>query len=184
MERGGKKGHDRRLIRNQPTIFFWKKTKFPHQSSPQHFFGPLSVCFFFFGFPFFALVGYCSAVSLQLGAESDRAPCPAPVPPSCHRSIRNICLFVSSPMQAPLPHTPEVPSRTRFGRSGRLFFLVWSPSHLHECLRLSVLHTPPLCPMFANGSLFFFAILHPTVPHLGSGGRFNPYFWDHPRTPI
>ena len=46
---------------------------------------------------------YCSAVPLQLGAESERAPCPAPVPPSCHCSIPNICLFFPSPMQAPPP---------------------------------------------------------------------------------
>jgi len=79
-------------------------------------------------------------------------------------------------MQAPPPPPPETPSRSRFGRSGRLFFLVWSPSHLHECLRLSVLHTPPLCPMFANVSLFFFAIPHLTVPLLGSVGRSNRSF--------
>ena len=176
MERGRKEVQDRRLILNQPTIFFEKNRISPTNPSPKHFFGPLSGCLFFFDFSFLALVGCCSAVPLQLGADSDRAPSPAPVPPSCLRSIPNICLFFSSPMQAPPPPPPEVPSRTRFGRSGRLFFLVWSPSHLLECLRLSVLRMPPLCPMFANGSLFFPCYPAPTVPNLGYRGRLHPSF--------
>ena len=75
-----------------------------------------------------------------------------------------IFVFFFPPQCRHPPPPAEGPWRTRFGRSGRLFFLVWSPSHLHECLRLSVLHTPPLCPMFANGSLFYFCYPAPNGP--------------------
>ena len=148
---------------HQP-IFFGEST---------FFFGLLSVCFFFFSWTFFALVGYCSAVPLCLGAESDRAPCPAPVTCVCHLSTHNISRFFPSPMQA----SPPPPQKVSFGRSGRLFYLVCSPAHLHDCLRLSVLHAPPPCPMFANVSLFFFCYPAPNGPFLGSVGGFNHCFW-------
>ena len=45
----------------------------------------------------------------QLGAESDRAPCPAPFTCHCHLSTHNIYRFFPSPMQAVRP-----PSRITF----------------------------------------------------------------------
>ena len=137
----------------------------------EHFFFWPAVCVF--PWTFLASVGYCSAVPLCLGAESDRAPCPAPVTCVCHLSTHNISRFFPSPMQA----SPPPPQKVSFGRSGRLFYLVCSPAHLHDCLRLSVLHAPPPCPMFANVSLFFFCYPAPNGPSLGSVGGFNHCFW-------
>ena len=143
LERGGKKGHDRLLIRNQPTIFF-----------------------LFFGFTFWALVGYWSAVPLQLGAESDRALCPAPVTPSCHRSIRNISLFFSSPMQA----SPPPPTRSTFAdpfwtvRAPILFGLVPFPP-----ARMSSSVCPATPPHFVPCSLtahFFFFLSRTQRSHI------------------
>ena len=62
----------------------------------------------------------------------------------------------------------------------RLFFLVCCLAHLHDCIRLSVLHAPPPCPMFPNASICFFAILHLKVPLLGSAGGSKPCFWASP----
>ena len=80
-------------------------------------------------------------------------------------------------MQAFPPPPAEGPLRTHFGRSGRLFFLVWSPAHLHHSVRLSFLPAPPLCPMLSNVSLFFSCCPPYFVPLLGSFGGFNPCFW-------
>ncbi len=80
-------------------------------------------------------------------------------------------------MQA-VPHTPaDFNVSTRFGRSGRLYFLVCHPTRLHDSVRLSVLPPAPLCPMFSNVSLFFFCCPPQFVPFLGSFGRLNPCFW-------
>ena len=174
-------GYKNTTTRLSVVFFFETPAPTPLQTT---FFTPLSVWFFFLGLTFLALVGYCSAVPLQLGAESERAPCPAPVPPIYHCPIPNICLFFPSPMQAPPPPPPETLSRSRFGRSGRLFFLVWSPSHLHECLRLSVLLTPLLCPMFANVSLFFLCYPTPNGPSSRVSWSIQSDFLGDRRTPI
>ncbi len=80
-------------------------------------------------------------------------------------------------MQA-VPHTPaESQVSDRFGRSGRLYFLVWPPAHLHHSVRLSVLPAPPICPMFSNVSLFFFCCRPHFVQFLGSFGGFKRCFW-------
>ena len=126
-------------------FFFEKKRISPTNPSPQHFFGPLSVCLFFFGFSFLALVGCCSAVPLQLGADSDRAPSSAPVPPSCLRSIPNICLFFSSPMQAP-PPPPHQKYLRGPGLAGPGAYSIWSEplptcSNVFVCLSY-------VCPHF------------------------------------
>jgi hypothetical protein len=114
----------------------------------------LPVYCFFFGLTFLALVGYCSAVSLQL-AESDRAPCTAPVPPVCHLAIHNICLFLSSPMQASPPPPPQQNHLGGPVLDGPGAFSFWS-APLHTCTIVFVCLSciPPPCPMFANGSLF------------------------------
>ena len=122
-------------------------------------------------------MGYWSAVPLQLGAESERAPCPAPVPPVCHRSIPNICLFFSSPMQAsPPPQQKDLGGPVLDGPGA---FSFWS-GPLHTCTNVFVCLScilPHFVPCLLTAHFFFPAIPHPTVPLLGSGGRFNPYFW-------
>jgi hypothetical protein len=45
----------------------------------KHFFASFSLAFFFWAWAGMVLGGYCSAVPPQLGAEKDRALCPAPV---------------------------------------------------------------------------------------------------------
>ena len=154
-----------------PVVFFA-----PTNPSQKHFFSPLSVGSSFWGLAFLACVRHYTLVPFQLGADSSRPLCPAPVPPCCHLSNRNISLFFLSPMEAFPPPPAESPGLTRFGRSGNLFFLVWSPPNLHACLRLSVLHAPPPCPLFANVPHFFFCYPAPTVPLLGSFGRFHSPF--------
>jgi hypothetical protein len=48
LERGGKEGQDWLLIRNQPTIFFLKKTEFPWPTPQKTTFGtPVCVSGFF-----------------------------------------------------------------------------------------------------------------------------------------
>jgi hypothetical protein len=103
----------------------------PHQPLSKPLFLPSVCVFLFFGLAFLALVGYCSAVPLQLGAESDRAPSPAPVPCVCHLSIHNISRFFPSPMQA--VRTP--PQQNHLGGpvlDGRGAFSFWSVA-LHTC---------------------------------------------------
>ena len=58
-------------------------------------------------------------------------------------------------MQASEVSVPKRPSPGRFARSGRLFFLVCPPPHLHRSVCLSVLHAPPLCPMRFDPLLLF-----------------------------
>ena len=119
------------------------------------------------------LLSPVTVLPCQLGAESDRAPCPAPFTCHCHLSTHNISRFFPRPCRLPAPP----PAEGEFGRSGRLLYLVCSPAHMYDCLRLSVMHAPPPCLMFANVSLFFFAIPHLTVPLLGSVGGFIHCFW-------
>ena len=119
------------------------------------------------------LLSPVTVLPCQLGVDSDRAPCPAPVSCVCHLSTHNISRYFPSLMQA-APHPQQ---KVSFGRSGRLLYLVCSPAHLYDCLRLSVMHAPSPCPMFANVSLLFFAIPHLTVPLLGSVGGCNHCFW-------
>jgi hypothetical protein len=134
-------GYKSTTSRVSVVFFFESPAPNPLQTT---FFCPLSVCFYFFALAFLALV------------ESNRAPSPAPVPCVCHLSIHYISRFFSSPMQAVRPPPlAESSLRTRFGRSGRLFFLVCCLAHLHDCIRLSVLHALPPSPMFPNASLFF-----------------------------
>ena len=58
-------------------------------------------------------------------------------------------------MQACEVSVPKRPSPGRFARSGRLFFLVCPPPHLHHSVCLSVFYAPPLCPMLFDPLLFF-----------------------------
>ena len=121
-----------------------------------------SVCeFLFFGLSFLALVGYWSAVPLQLGAESERAPCPAPVPPRCHRSIPNICLFFSFPMQASPPHHQKYLRGPVLDGPGAYSF--WS-GPLPTCSNVFVCLSH-VCPHFVlclkTAHFFFPAIPHP-----------------------
>ena len=87
----------------------------------------------------------------QLGAESDRAPCPAPVTCHCHLSTHNISRFFSSPMQAVRP-----PSRITFSFWSVAPFLFGllpcTPARLYSSVCPSC---PPPCPMFPNASIFF-----------------------------
>jgi hypothetical protein len=66
------------------------------------------------------------------------------------------------PMKAVAQTPAESKVSTHFGRSGRLYFLVCPPAHLHESVHLSVLPTAPLCPMLSNLSLFFPAVSPPS----------------------
>ena len=91
LERGEREVHDRLQKHHHPFVrrfFFESPAPTPLQTT---FFCPLSVTFL-------ALVGYCSAVPLQLGADSDRAPCPAPVACVCHLSTHHISRFFPSPI--------------------------------------------------------------------------------------
>ena len=80
----------------------------------------------------------------------------------CRASVCLACLnsqnFFSFAL--PMKAVDQTPAESRvldrFGRFGRLYFLVCPPAHLHESVRLSVLPTAPLCPMPSNLSLFFF----------------------------
>jgi hypothetical protein len=88
------------------------------------------------------------------------------------------------PMKAVAQTPAESKVSTRFGRSGRLYFLVCSPAHLHESVRLSVLPTAPLCPMLSNLSLFCFCCPTP-LP-----SSFRVIWWNQtlflcrPRSPL
>jgi hypothetical protein len=136
--------------------------------SPNHFFcPPLCLSIFFWALIVLALRGYCSAGLCQIGVDSDRAPCPAPVSCVCHVLLPNISLFFSSPMQAGWQTPADSLLPARFGRSEHLYFLVYPPAHLHDSVCLPVLHASPLCPMLPNASLLFFAISHLTAPILG-----------------
>ena len=122
-------------------------------------------------------MGYCSAVPLQLGAESERAPCPAPVPPICHRSIPNICLFFSSPMQAPPPHHQKHLRGAVLDGPGA--YSSWSgllPTCTNVFVCLSCI-LPHFVPCLQTSHFFFPAIPHLSVPLLGSVGRSNRIFW-------
>ena len=65
-------------------------------------------------------------------------------------------------MQASEVSVPKRPSPGRFARSGRLFFLVCPPPHLHHSVCLSVFHAPPLCPMLFDPLLFLSCPSAPT----------------------
>jgi hypothetical protein len=87
---------------------------------------------FFFALAFLALVGYCSAVPLQLGAESERAPSPAPVPCVCHLSNSQYFsfFFLAHAGSPPLP-----PQQNHLGGpalDGPGAFSFWSVA-LHTC---------------------------------------------------
>ena len=98
----------------------------------------------------------------------------------CRASVCLACLnsqnFFSFALPMKAVHQTPAESRFlgRFGRSGRLYFLVSPPAHLHESVRLSVLPTAPLCPMLSNLSLFFFCCPPLFLPLLGSFGRSKP----------
>ena len=108
--------------------------------------------------------GCCCAVPVDLQADSIRAPCPAPVACVCHLSTHDISLFFPSPIQA----VPPPPQQNHLdGRSGRLFFLVCVPAHLHDSLCLPVWHAPLTCSVLIALSLFFFCPPPLTDPFLG-----------------
>jgi hypothetical protein len=96
--------------------------------------------------------GCCCAVPVDLQADSIRSPSPAPPPCVWHLSLFNICRLSLSRCR----QSANRPPPTRFGQSGRLFFLVCVPSHLHDSLCLPVWHAPLTCPVLFALSLFFF----------------------------
>ena len=112
----------------------------------------------------------------QLGAESDRAPCPAPFTCHCHLSTHNIPRFFPSPMQEVCP-----PSRITFSFWSVAPFLFGllpcTPPRLYSSVCPSC---PPTLSHLSNASFFFFAILHPKVSLLGSAGGSKPCFWPSP----
>ena len=65
----------------------------------------------------------------------------------------------------------NLPPPARFGRSGRLFFLVRRPAHLSHSVCLPVLHAPPLCPMPFDPLLFF------PCPSLPTNTTFRVSWW-------
>ena len=127
------------------------------------------------------LLSPVTVLPCQLGAESDRAPCPAPFTCHCHLSTHNISRFFPSPMQA-APPPPQ--QKVSFGRSGRLFYLVCSLAHLHDCLRLSVLHAPPPCPMFVNVSVVLLCYPAPNGPSFRVWWWIQSLFLGVPRSPL
>ena len=126
------------------------------------------------------LLSPVTVLPCQLGAESDRAPCPAPFTCHCHLSTHNISRFFPRPCRLPAPPSAD----GEFGRSGRLLYLVCSPAHLYDCLRLSVMHAPPPCPMFANVSLLLFCYPAPNGPSFRVCWWIQSLFLGVPRSPL
>ena len=58
----------------------------------------------------------------------------------------------------------NLPPPARFGRSGRLFFLVRRPAHLSHSVCLPVPHGPPSCSILFAALLFFSCPPSPTDP--------------------
>jgi hypothetical protein len=147
-------------------VFFFRISR--TNPSPNHFFVPfVSVCLFlgshFFGV---ARVLQCSISPIRGRLRKSSLSCP------CFQCLSSLTSYYFScftliPMQAVRPNPAESPLPTRFGRSGRLYFSVYPSAHLHDSLCLTVVHTPPPCPMFPNASLLFLAIPHLTAPILG-----------------
>ena len=129
--------------------------------------------------------GYCSAVPPQLGAESDRAPCPAPVVCARRLSLPTTSLVLPSPCRLSLPHQRNLNSLA--GLAGPGAYTSWS-GPLHTCTILFVsLFCPPsptLCPIFASVSLFLFCCSPHFVPLLGSLSRSNRVFWGGLGVPV
>ena len=120
------------------------------------------------------LLSPVTVLPCQLGAESDRAPCPAPFTCHCHLSTHNISRFFSSPMQEALPSPSRITLTDPFWA-----FSIWS-APLHTCTIVFVCLScmpPHLVPCSLTSHFFFFAIPHLTVPLLGSVGGFNHCFW-------
>ena len=147
MERGGKEGQDRLLIRNQPTIFFRKKNQFPGPTPLKTLFWPLcaSEVFWVWDLDGETNVSHCSIRRAEGGDEKSSVFCPSYIIPVSH-TFKNFSSF-ALPMKASEATVPESPSRDRFARSGLLFFLVCCPAHLSDCLHLPVFHGPPFCPV-------------------------------------
>ena len=79
LERGRKKGLDRLLILNQPTVCFWKKPNFPHQLLSTALFWPSVCVFVLFWFHLFGVGGVlqCSTSPIRgrIGKSSLSCPC-------------------------------------------------------------------------------------------------------------
>jgi hypothetical protein len=124
--------------------------------SPNHFFVPfVSVCFCFgLSFCFGVVRGLqCSTSPIRGRLRKNSLSCPCYL---CLARLTSKCFSCFALlMQAVRSNPAESPFRTRFGRSGLLFFAVCPSVYLHECLCLSLAHPPPPCPMFRNVSLCF-----------------------------
>ena len=106
------------------------------------------------------LGGFCNPVPPQVGAESDRAPCPAPVVCDCRVSLPKISLVLPSPSR--LSRTHQRNSKFRTVLAGPGAYTSWS-GPLHTCTILFV-SLSSLLPHFVPCSQpsHFFFLLSPT----------------------
>jgi hypothetical protein len=96
MERGESEADDRQNSASTDVFVFF--LNLPHAPTPKKitFYAPLSLAFCFWAWAGMGLGGYCSVVPPQLGAESDRAPCSAPVVCACFVSLPKTSLALPS----------------------------------------------------------------------------------------
>ena len=94
LERGGKEGQDRLLIRNQPTIFFLFFSNSPDQPLSKALFWPLCVSQVFWSGTWLGKRGYCTGVAGWQWGGMSRAS--FSVPPPCNQflTLPNISLLL------------------------------------------------------------------------------------------
>ena len=85
LERGGKEGHDRRKIRNQPTVFFSFFSNSLDQPLSKALFGPCVCLRFFWSGTWMGKRGYCTAAPRWWRGGMSRAP--FSTPPQCNQFL-------------------------------------------------------------------------------------------------
>ncbi len=113
---------------------------------------------------------YCNAVPPQLGAESDRGACPAPVMCDCRVSLPKSSLVLPSPCK--LFHTHQWNPKFRTVLAGPGAYTSWSgPLHTCTILSVSLSSQPPHFVPCSLTSRFFFPLSSPLCP------SFKIFWW-------